>query len=247
MSITLWKPEPDVLIHQALGKLAEECAELSQALARCLIQGFHEEEPVTHKLNRIQVREEMADVKAAMRWLQELVNEQWGESPREARKLAGFQQWQHMLEADTANPSPAPNVLPPVVTGQMEIEQDVTAADLGANAEPDDDDFCPACGGSGRVGPFFPGGLSTVCGNCSDTARPSNVTGGHLRAQGIGRDPENDRVIFLSLNRVPNDDELRAIHGAIGRTPATCPFCAKPTYVLPCSHCGEPDVPDDQF
>lgn len=112
MSITLWKPEPDVLIHQALGKLAEECAELSQALARCLIQGYREEEPVTHKLNRIQVREEMADVKAAMRWLSELVNEQWGESPREARKLAGFQQWQHMLEADTANPPPAPKPAP---------------------------------------------------------------------------------------------------------------------------------------
>lgn len=70
---------------------------------------------------------------------------------------------------------------------------------------------------------------------------------GHLRAAGIGRDPENDRVVFLSLNRVPTDDELRAIHGAISRTPATCPFCTKPTYVLPCSHCGEPDVPEDRF
>lgn len=109
MSITLWKPEPDVLIHQALGKLAEECAELSQALARCLIQGYHEDEPVTHKLNRIQVREEMADVKAAMRWLSQLVGEEWGESPREARKLAGFQQWQHMLEADAVNQAPALN------------------------------------------------------------------------------------------------------------------------------------------
>jgi hypothetical protein len=71
--------------------------------------------------------------------------------------------------------------------------------------------------------------------------------GGHLRAQGIGRDPENDRVVFLSLNRAPSDDELRAIQDAIGRTPATCPFCSKPTYVLPCSHCGEPDVPDTDF
>lgn len=71
-----------------------------------------------------------------------------------------------------------------------------------------------------------------------------HLRGGHLRAAGIGRDPENDRVVFLSLNRVSSDDELRAIHSAISRTPATCPFCAKPTYVLPCSHCGEPDVPD---
>jgi len=25
---------------------------------------------------------------------------------------------------------------------------------------------CPACGGEGRIGPFFPGGLSAICGNC---------------------------------------------------------------------------------
>jgi hypothetical protein len=74
-----------------------------------------------------------------------------------------------------------------------------------------------------------------------------NSAEGHLRAQGIGRDPQNDRVVFLSLNRSPKDDELRAIHDAIRRTPATCPFCSKPTYVLPCSHCGEPDVPDNDF
>lgn len=67
----------------------------------------------------------------------------------------------------------------------------------------------------------------------------------HLRAVGIGRDPENDRVVFLSLSRAPTDDEVRAIHDAIRRTPATCPFCTKSTYVLPCSHCGEPDIPDD--
>lgn len=26
---------------------------------------------------------------------------------------------------------------------------------------------CPACGGTNRMGPYFPGGLSTVCGNCT--------------------------------------------------------------------------------
>lgn len=29
---------------------------------------------------------------------------------------------------------------------------------------------CPACGGAGRIGPFFPGGLSAVCANCTPTA-----------------------------------------------------------------------------
>lgn len=38
--------------------------------------------------------------------------------------------------ADRQSPTPESHLLPPVVTGQMEIETDVTAADLGVNAEP---------------------------------------------------------------------------------------------------------------
>lgn len=112
MSITLWKPEPDVILHQALGKLAEECAELSQAVARCLIQGYHEEEPVTHKLNRTQLREEVADVKAAMRWLFDVLDQPFeGESERERRKFDGFKRWQRMLEDDmAASPPPQTRV-----------------------------------------------------------------------------------------------------------------------------------------
>lgn len=108
MSINLWKPEPDVVLHQALGKLAEECAELSQAIARCLIQGFHEEEPVTGKLNRTQLFEEVADVKAAMRWLFDVLDEPFkGESDRERRKFDGFKLWQSKLEtALSAAPQP---------------------------------------------------------------------------------------------------------------------------------------------
>lgn len=109
MSITLWKPEPDLILHQALGKLAEECAELSQAVARCLIQGYHEAEPVTHKLNRTQIMEEVADVKAAMRWLFDVLDKPFeGESARERRKFDGFKSWQAMLEADlAADPTPS--------------------------------------------------------------------------------------------------------------------------------------------
>ncbi|WP_312858830.1 DNA cytosine methyltransferase [Rhizobium laguerreae] len=49
---------------------------------------------------------------------------------------------------------------------------------------------CPACGGSGRMGPFFPGGLSTICGNCvlpdatSQGRLPSPHPGIHRQAQG---------------------------------------------------------------
>lgn len=67
--------------------------------------------------------------------------------------------------------------LSPAVTGQTEIEPDVTAADLGVNAEPDDSDTCPGCGGTGRIGPFFPGGLSTICGNCTNPSPQTNARG----------------------------------------------------------------------
>ncbi len=36
---------------------------------------------------------------------------------------------------------------------------------------------CPACGGTGRMGPYFPGGLSTRCANCSP-ARPAAPVAG---------------------------------------------------------------------
>ncbi|WP_457662845.1 hypothetical protein [Sinorhizobium medicae] len=101
MTINLWKPEADIVLHQALGKCAEECAELSQALARCLIQGFHEAEPVTHKLNRTHLLDEAADLKAALRWLFDVLDEPFqGESERERRKFDGFKRWQAMLEAE---------------------------------------------------------------------------------------------------------------------------------------------------
>lgn len=112
MSITLWKPEPDVILHQALGKLAEECSELAKALIRGMIQGYAEEEPVTGKLNRTQIMEEAADVKAALRWLFDVLDEPFkGESERERRKFDGFKHWQAMLVADlSATPAPGPRL-----------------------------------------------------------------------------------------------------------------------------------------
>jgi hypothetical protein len=36
---------------------------------------------------------------------------------------------------------------------------------------------CAACGGTGRMGPFFPGGLSTICGNCQNPSPSTHVPG----------------------------------------------------------------------
>lgn len=104
MSITLWKPEPDVVIHQALGKACEEATELAGILARCLIQGLDQSEPATGKPNRQALFEEIADLDAAVQWLRELLDDGYDQydGARADRKLAGFHRWQRLLEADMA-------------------------------------------------------------------------------------------------------------------------------------------------
>ena len=57
-----WVPITDPLDIAIIGKLQEELAELSGALARASIQGLGEAEPVTGKLNRTAVLDEIADV-----------------------------------------------------------------------------------------------------------------------------------------------------------------------------------------
>lgn len=96
--INPWRPEPDTVLHQALGKTAEECTELAGAAVRCLIQGYVESEPITGKHNYIHVREEIADVLAVIDWLIEVRPELNARgSARYQRKLDGFREWQEML------------------------------------------------------------------------------------------------------------------------------------------------------
>ncbi|WP_222247017.1 hypothetical protein [Rhizobium leguminosarum] len=98
--INPWMPEPNAIVHQALGKLGEEVGELSQIVARCLIQGFTASEPVTLKANRDRIAEEIVDVEAAIQWLKEVTNlgihEDWVEA-RRLKKLDGFRRWQAMI------------------------------------------------------------------------------------------------------------------------------------------------------
>lgn len=59
-----WHPISDPVDLKHLGKLAEETGELGSALARCIIQGIDEREPVTGKCNREWLEDEIADVTA---------------------------------------------------------------------------------------------------------------------------------------------------------------------------------------
>ena len=57
-----WQPESSPENLAVLGKCGEEAGELGQILARCIIQGIDESEPVTGKPNRQALEEEIADV-----------------------------------------------------------------------------------------------------------------------------------------------------------------------------------------
>jgi len=61
---TPWIPMSNPVDVKHLLKLAEELGECSQVVARCLIQGMDEKEPVTGKNNKVWLEEEIADVLA---------------------------------------------------------------------------------------------------------------------------------------------------------------------------------------
>lgn len=89
-----WHPISNARDLKTIGKLSEECGELSAAIARCIIQGIDELEPVTGKPNRQWLSEEIADVYANI----ELVVERFNLSEtfiaeRHIRKLAPLRAW----------------------------------------------------------------------------------------------------------------------------------------------------------
>jgi hypothetical protein len=94
-----WQPMTDALDLKHLGKLAEEANELGSAIARCIIQGIDEAEPVTGKLNRRWLEDEIADVLANA----ELVIAHFGLDEeqmalRVERKKQHLRGWHSMLE-----------------------------------------------------------------------------------------------------------------------------------------------------
>jgi NTP pyrophosphatase (non-canonical NTP hydrolase) len=64
MELNPWHPMTKPVDLKHLGKLGEELGECSAAVARCIIQGIDEAEPVTGKINRIWLEDEISDVLA---------------------------------------------------------------------------------------------------------------------------------------------------------------------------------------
>jgi hypothetical protein len=100
LALNPWTPMAAPIDVKHLGKLGEESGELSSAASRCLIQGIEEREPVTGKLNREWLEDEIADVRANSK----LVIEHFclDEARIEARALkkeAHLRSWHGMLNS----------------------------------------------------------------------------------------------------------------------------------------------------
>lgn len=96
-----WIPERDPQNLKALGKLAEELNECGAAVARCIIQGIDEAEPVSGKPNRQWLQEEIADVEATLIIVKEQFGlDQLGIAERCRRKAAYIARWLGMIPHD---------------------------------------------------------------------------------------------------------------------------------------------------
>lgn len=92
-----WHPITKPVDLKHLGKLSEELGEAQAAVSRCIIQGVDEEEPITGKLNRHWLEDELADVVANINLValhfgldEERMNK------RAARKAVQLKQWHDM-------------------------------------------------------------------------------------------------------------------------------------------------------
>lgn len=89
-----WHPIDDKVDLKHLGKLAEELSECGSAVARCIIQGVDECEPVTGKVNRVWLEDEIADVLANIALVEKRFNLDAARmAGRAERKMVHLQQW----------------------------------------------------------------------------------------------------------------------------------------------------------
>ena len=95
-----WFPTTDLLALAILGKALEETGEATSALARCLIQGIDESEPVTAKPNREWLEDELADNAATFAYVVRHfgLNEDRMNARADA-KMAHLERWHGLIRA----------------------------------------------------------------------------------------------------------------------------------------------------
>jgi hypothetical protein len=95
-----WHPITDQLDLKYLGKLGEEATEMSTAIFRCIIQGLDEAEPVTGKINRAWLQDEVADVYAGLALtVKHFQLDEEAIRARKKRKMDHLSQWHSYAEA----------------------------------------------------------------------------------------------------------------------------------------------------
>ena len=125
--INPWIPITDPRALKFLGKLGEEAGELSSAVSRCIIQGLDEAEPVTGKVNREWLEDEIADMYANLK----LVTEEFDLDvnrimARAVAKRSRLKVWHDLIPASEATPQARPgagDVSPPDRADAREDQQ----------------------------------------------------------------------------------------------------------------------------
>lgn len=98
MTISPWQPTTDKTDLAVLGKLAEELGEAQQIVARCIIQGIWEADPVTGEPNIEMLEKELADVEACTAIAIDRFDLDYAKmSDRVNVKEAGFKEWHKLL------------------------------------------------------------------------------------------------------------------------------------------------------
>ena len=93
-----WRPISGALDLKHLGKLCEQLNEAGSAVSRCIIQGVDEKEPVTGKVNREWLEDELADVLANIELVMaHFCLDQRRMAARAARKKKLLGAWHAML------------------------------------------------------------------------------------------------------------------------------------------------------
>lgn len=93
-----WQPIKDSFKLALLGKLIEELGELTAASGRCIIQGIDEVQPVTQKLNREWLGEEIADVIANCYFVRDYLGlDKMELGSRIKTKTKHLEEWHHLI------------------------------------------------------------------------------------------------------------------------------------------------------
>lgn len=92
--VSPWHPMSNPVDQKVTGKLMEELGECVSAVARCQIQGIYESQPITGKLNKLWLEEEIADVEAGIEIAkQHFQLDRVAIDARKARKIDLLLQW----------------------------------------------------------------------------------------------------------------------------------------------------------